>query len=57
MHCPKCGDDLDEITYMSIKVDKCPSCEGIWLDGGELEAILQNKDAKLMGRILKVFKK
>jgi len=57
MHCPKCGDDLDEITYMSIKVDKCPSCEGSWLDGGELEAILQNKDAKLMGRILKVFKK
>lgn len=39
MHCPKCGMELIEINYKTIAVDKCSSCEGIWLDAGELEAI------------------
>jgi len=56
MRCPKCGDELNEISFKSIKIDKCPSCEGIWLDGGELEQILQAEDDRLMKRIIKVFK-
>lgn len=39
MHCPKCGMNLIEIDYRGIRVDKCSSCEGIWLDAGELETI------------------
>ena len=39
MHCPKCGNTLIEIEYKNILVDKCSSCEGIWLDAGELEAV------------------
>ena len=39
MHCPKCGMQLIEINYKGIAVDKCSSCEGIWLDAGELEAL------------------
>jgi Zn-finger nucleic acid-binding protein len=39
MKCPKCGMDLIEIDYKSIKVDKCSSCEGIWLDAGEMDAV------------------
>ena len=39
MHCPKCGMQLIEINYQGIAVDKCSSCEGIWLDAGELEAV------------------
>ena len=39
MHCPKCGNQLIEISYKSILVDKCSACDGIWLDAGELEAI------------------
>jgi hypothetical protein len=39
MRCPKCGMELIEINYKNIAVDKCSSCEGIWLDAGELEAI------------------
>ena len=39
MHCPKCGNKLIEIDYKNILVDKCSSCEGIWLDAGELEAV------------------
>ena len=39
MKCPKCGMELLEIDYKSIKVDKCSECDGIWLDAGELEAV------------------
>jgi len=39
MKCPKCGMDLIEIDYRHIKVDKCSSCDGIWLDAGELDAV------------------
>lgn len=57
MHCPKCGGDLVEIKFQHIEVDKCTSCEGIWLDPGELELIIQQEDATIMRRILKVFHK
>lgn len=39
MRCPKCGMELIEIDYKGIQVDKCSSCDGIWFDAGELEAI------------------
>jgi hypothetical protein len=41
MHCPKCGQNLIEIDYKGVAVDKCSGCEGIWLDPGELEQIAQ----------------
>jgi hypothetical protein len=47
MHCPKCGMKLIEINYKGIEVDKCSSCEGVWLDAGELEAISQLEKGKL----------
>ena len=55
MKCPKCGMDLNEIDFRGIKVDKCFSCEGIYLDKGELEAILKTEDAGIMKKVLKVF--
>jgi hypothetical protein len=39
MKCPKCGMELIEIDYKSLKVDKCSGCEGVWLDAGELESV------------------
>jgi hypothetical protein len=53
MKCPKCGMDLQEIAFGEVKVDKCFSCEGLWLDHGELERI--NKKEGLLGRLSKVF--
>src|SRR5512134_1986127 len=38
MHCPKCGMELIEVNYKTLKVDRCSSCDGVWLDAGELEA-------------------
>jgi len=56
MHCPKCGMKLIEINYKGIAVDKCSSCEGIWLDAGELEAV-SNLDKGVMDKLFRVFKK
>ncbi|MCP4499696.1 MAG: zf-TFIIB domain-containing protein [Deltaproteobacteria bacterium] len=39
MSCPKCGHDLQEVTWRSVKVDKCYSCKGVFLDDGELEKL------------------
>jgi hypothetical protein len=56
LHCPKCGMDLIEINYKGIAVDKCSSCEGIWLDAGELEAI-SKLEKGILDRWFTVFKK
>ncbi|MBZ5618891.1 MAG: zf-TFIIB domain-containing protein [Acidobacteriia bacterium] len=45
---------LEEIAFGDVLVDKCFSCEGLWLDKGELEVIRQ-KDGGFMGRMLRVF--
>jgi hypothetical protein len=53
MRCPKCGSKLAEEKYGdSVLVDRCTSneCGGIFLDGGELE-ILLNAKASLRQRI------
>ena len=55
MRCPKCGMELTEIDYKKIKVDKCFSCQGVWLDAGELEAVSE-LDQSIMGKFFNVFK-
>ena len=56
MHCPKCGMNLIEIDYRGIAVDKCSSCEGVWLDAGELEEVSKLEKGKLDNWFI-VFKK
>jgi len=56
MHCPKCGMKLIQINYKDIQVDKCSSCEGVWLDAGELDAISKLEKGKL-DKLFGVFKK
>jgi uncharacterized protein YecA (UPF0149 family) len=56
MHCPKCGMKLSEIDYKGITVDKCFSCDGIWLDAGELESIAKLEQGA-MKKLFNVFKK
>lgn len=47
MHCPKCGQKLEEISYFDIKIDRCTECEGIWLDHGELDVITKFQEVGL----------
>lgn len=39
--CPRCRAELVELPFPGtpVLVDRCPGCQGIWLDGGELEAL------------------
>ncbi|MFA5807460.1 MAG: zf-TFIIB domain-containing protein [bacterium] len=53
MHCPKCGMKLIEVDYKTLKVDRCSSCDGLWLDAGELEAAVELEKG-LLGRIFGV---
>ncbi len=56
MRCPKCGMQLIEIEYKRIAVDKCSSCEGVWLDAGELE-VASKMDKGALDKLFSVFKK
>lgn len=55
MRCPKCGMQLVEIDYRGIKIDRCASCDGVWLDAGELEAV-STFEAPVMRRFFSIFK-
>jgi hypothetical protein len=39
--CPKCPGKLESYTFEGIPLDRCHECGGIWLDKGELEAIVR----------------
>ncbi len=39
MRCGKCGAELHEVEFRGVKVDKCFSCGGVYLDDGELELL------------------
>lgn len=39
MRCPKCGAELSEVQFRQVKIDKCFSCGGVYLDDGELEQL------------------
>ncbi|HSL99125.1 MAG TPA: zf-TFIIB domain-containing protein [Candidatus Limnocylindria bacterium] len=54
MKCPKCGMDLIEVDYKSVRMDKCPGCEGVWLDLGELDAVAK-MDKSMIDRIFGLF--
>ncbi len=54
MKCPKCGFDLEPISFRGVTIDKCFHCNGTWLDAGELEH-LAGRESDLLKRILAVF--
>ncbi len=55
MRCPKCGMELVEVEYRGVKIDRCTSCAGVWLDAGELEQVAE-ASAGFLGGFLKVLK-
>lgn len=56
MHCPKCGTELSPIDYKGLTIDKCFSCNGVWLDEGELETAL-SLDKTAFDKIFTLFKR
>lgn len=43
MKCPKCDQQMQAHTYAGTEVDKCPNCEGIFFDKGELDKLVAGK--------------
>ena len=44
--CPKCDVPLFILHFKDIEVDFCDCCRGLWLDAGELEALLEHTGAR-----------
>lgn len=46
MDCPKCKETMIILELNQVEIDYCTICKGIWLDAGELEALLNNAGDK-----------
>lgn len=55
MKCPKCGADLKETELHHIKIDRCPDCEGLWFDKGEIDMLEHVDQSKLRGFVRSLF--
>lgn len=56
MHCPNCGEKMNEIELNGIKIDKCFSCNGIFFDDGELEELIDASKDSFMKSFFSFFK-
>ncbi|MBI4522316.1 MAG: zf-TFIIB domain-containing protein [Deltaproteobacteria bacterium] len=50
--CPKCRGNLQTYSFMEFVLDRCQSCEGMWLDKGELEGILRKASRGLLDSVV-----
>jgi Zn-finger nucleic acid-binding protein len=50
--CPKCPGNLESYKFMDFVLERCGSCDGIWLDKGELEGILRKAARGPLGAFL-----
>jgi len=55
MICPVCKEPMVVLELNEVEIDYCTSCSGIWLDGGELELLIEDKAER--ERILSTFHK
>jgi uncharacterized protein len=55
MRCPKDGMELSTITFKNVQIDRCHTCNGTWLDAGELEQ-LAGKEPGILKKVIAVFK-
>ena len=47
MNCPACKNPMIILELHQVEIDFCDECEGIWLDGGELEMLLSQTDSEI----------
>ena len=55
MRCPKCGMELVEVSFRNIRIDRCSSCAGVFLDAGELEAVASKESAGFLKSLSGLF--
>jgi len=56
--CPRDGAALVAKEYHHVTIDRCPTCDGIWLDKGELEILAAGESERtgFVGNLLNIFK-
>lgn len=54
MICPVCKDSMVVLEFEQVEIDYCTGCEGIWLDSGELELLLETEEDR--SRLSNLFK-
>ena len=56
--CPRDGTTLVVRQTNHVTIDQCPTCDGIWLDKGELELLAAGnvEQSGFVGSLLKIFK-
>jgi Zn-finger nucleic acid-binding protein len=50
--CPKCSGQFAKYRFMGFELDRCETCEGIWLNKGKLQGILRQQARGPLGRFL-----
>jgi len=55
MKCPVCKDPMIVLELNEVEIDYCTSCNGIWLDAGELELLIEDEQEREL--LLSSFKK
>ena len=50
MRCPKDGTALVTLEQRGVTIDECPTCQGMWLDRGELEQLAGRERDSWLGR-------
>jgi Zn-finger nucleic acid-binding protein len=50
--CPKCSGKFAQYRFMGFDLERCESCEGIWLNKGELQGILRQQARGPLGVFL-----
>ena len=43
MFCPCCATPLEAVERLGVEMDHCPTCNGLWLDAGELDALVERE--------------
>ena len=49
LSCPKCGSQMTPDRIEEIEIDRCPTCEGLFFDRGELEQLLVQHEPRRRG--------
>ena len=51
--CPLDGAEMAKEIVLNLIIDRCPSCRGVWLDGGELEEMRGAIEAGLAQQLIR----
>jgi uncharacterized protein len=56
MRCPKCGSSMTTSSFSQIRVDRCTGCDGVFLDQGEVEMVLElHEPNRFLNAITRIF--